>query len=95
MRLMGLMTTVEAITRTKERLVALYNVTRLDLGAVQSRELTEMVHECEDLQARGGYSDKLAATIVGAEAQDLLDGRVEKLEPQNLHDGQPTTKPKV
>ena len=75
------MTTLEAIARTKERLVALYIVTRLDLGAVQSRELTEMVHECEDLQARGGYSDKLAATIVGAEAFDLLDGRRERAQP--------------
>ena len=72
------MTTKEAIARTRERLTALYDAARLELDRMPSRELTEMVHECEDLQTRGEYSDKLAATIVGAEAQDLLDGRKTK-----------------
>jgi hypothetical protein len=70
------MTTAEAINKTKDRLLELYNVTRLELGMMESHALTEMVHACEDLQTRGEYSEKLAATIVGAETQDLLDGRV-------------------
>ena len=69
------MPTRQIIQKTRAQLHALCEQVTAELGPLSETTLTEMLHEAEDIRRRSAGTERLAAEMVGAAAQVVLDER--------------------